>query len=407
MSVPLDRLYSFLHDHCDQDVIIYRWYPHGSRKPEDCTPLNPMEFFNYLCNLPMICHDQEPLRFSEYASRAEKLGVFRYTIYEMFNFYDRVLLLHSEQRSQELEKFAKTGAIPVYYWSHALIAHDWYRYAQHDVDLAHRDPKNLFLIYNRAWTGTREYRLKFAEMLINSGIESKCLMGFNPVDQEQNYKQHQYTNPNFAVSRTDIQDYFFLNQISSAASADYCASDYKSTQIEVVLETLFDDSRWHLTEKALRPIACNQPFMLAATPGSLEYLRSYGFKTFAPYIDETYDTITDPVQRLEAIVAEMKRISNLDDQQQQELFSNLRKISTFNQQRFFDPGFFQQVMSEFKHNFNSARALAEKFKNASYFNNYRHAYKQGRMLEDYVQTVEYVEQHTNNLTGVLRFFESS
>jgi hypothetical protein len=48
-----------------------------------------------------------------------------------------------------------------------------------------------------------------------------------------------------------------------------------------------------LTEKALRPIACGQPFILAATPGSLQYLRSYGFKTFSGYIDETYDTIQE------------------------------------------------------------------------------------------------------------------
>ena len=35
MSVPLDRLYHFLEDQISDDVLIYRWYPHGSKKIED------------------------------------------------------------------------------------------------------------------------------------------------------------------------------------------------------------------------------------------------------------------------------------------------------------------------------------------------------------------------------------
>jgi hypothetical protein len=69
-----------------------------------------------------------------------------------------------------------------------------------------------------------------------------------------------------------------------------------------VLETLFDDHRWHLTEKSLRPIACGKPFVLMATPGSLQYLRQYGFKTFDGLIDETYDSIQNPKQRLQAVL---------------------------------------------------------------------------------------------------------
>jgi hypothetical protein len=48
-----------------------------------------------------------------------------------------------------------------------------------------------------------------------------------------------------------------------------------------VAETVFD-TRIHLTEKTLRPIACGHPFILAAGPGSLKYLQTYGFRTFSP-----------------------------------------------------------------------------------------------------------------------------
>jgi hypothetical protein len=118
-----------------------------------------------------------------------------------------------------------------------------------------------------------------------------------------------------------------------------------------VLETLFDDSRSHLTEKSLRPIACGQPFILAATAGSLEYLRSYGFKTFSSVFDESYDSIKDPMARLGAIVNLMNNIKN--SPRRLEMYTQLQAIADFNQRRFFSAEFHQQVVDEFKQNFSS------------------------------------------------------
>jgi len=403
MSVPLDRLYNFLHDHCDQDVIIYRWFPHGSRKTEDCTLLKWHSNFDQITQLPMICHDQEPLKFSDHQQGADKAGVFRHTVFHTFNFYDRILLLHSEQRSEELEKFVAAGAIPVYYWSHAVIAHDWFRYAQHDIVLKNKRIEKLFLIYNRAWTGTREYRLKFAELIIDSGLSNQCRMGFNPQDQHSHYQTHEFVNADFAVSRNDIDQYFYLNQTSNTASADFVNHDYQQTAIEVVLETLFDDNRWHLTEKALRPIACGQPFMLGAAPGSLEYLRSYGFLTFAPWIDETYDTIQNPLHRLQAMIKEMKRIAELPDHEQAALFENVNKIARLNQERFFSNEFLQQVLQEYKNNLTAAIQQAQHHKCASYYKNYRRYFETYCCPKLFKSIDEHAKLYTTDSTRVLKF----
>jgi hypothetical protein len=152
-----------------------------------------------------------------------------------------------------------------------------------------------------------------------------------------------------------LENYFDLNTFDATASADYTNTDYKSTNIEVVLETLFDDQRWHLTEKILRPIACGQPFIIAATPGSLEYLRSYGFHTFSPLIDETYDTIQDPVARLKAITAEMRRITDLAVSQKQSLFAQLRTIAQHNRQWFFSSEFHHSIIRELQYNLKQGR----------------------------------------------------
>jgi hypothetical protein len=211
-----------------------------------------------------------------------------------------------------------------------------------------------FLIYNRAWTGTREYRLKFAELLVDHKLVQNCRTKFNTVDQDQLYQSHQFQNSQLAISRFDLETFFPNNCTPSWASANYVAQDYQSCGIEIVLETLFDDDRWHLTEKTLRPIACKQPFILAATPNSLEYLKSYGFKTFGEIIDESYDTIQHPLDRLNAIVDLMKSIAAMTASQKEIMYKKMHKICEHNHARFFSRDFEQQVISEFQHNVTQA-----------------------------------------------------
>jgi hypothetical protein len=213
----------------------------------------------------------------------------------------------------------------------------------------------MFLIYNRAWSGTREYRLTFADMIVKNKLAPMCHMGFAPIDNAQHYSCHEFKNPALRIISTDLDHHFFKNNTTSNASADYCASDYQTTQIEVVLETLFDDTRWHLTEKILRPIACGHPFILAATSGSLLYLKRYGFETFNGLIDETYDTIEDPVLRLRAIVVEMKKLSNVDPA----VWEQLRIIAARNKKRFFSDEFQKQIIDEYLQNLKSAIHVAQ------------------------------------------------
>lgn len=379
-----------MHDVSNRDNIqIYRFFPHGSKKLADLKALTSINnYFESITKIPLICHDQEPLNFdlynylddatippvSHYQSSYKDATVavllttsdeYKKIVSSMnlaqvakpiFNLNDNCLLLHSEKSSSELEKYEQHKFIGVYYWCHALIARDWFRYAEIDPTLKrkHNITKKDFLVYNRAWGGTREYRIKFSELLVKSNLMSNCQTKFQPVDSGQHYKNHSFANNEFAPEIENLGNFFEENTFLSTSSADYYAEDYCNTGLEVVLETLFDDSRLHLTEKTLRPIACGHPFILAATPGSLQYLRDYGFKTFAPYIDETYDSIKDSLQRLNSIIIEMKRIAKLSDKEKTNLYSKLNEVSKFNQQRFFSQDFFNLIVCEYKNNLTRA-----------------------------------------------------
>jgi hypothetical protein len=272
------------------------------------------------------------------------------------NVYDQTLLCHSELNSQDLDLYQKHGFIGVYYWSHALVARDWYRYAELDPMLTvnFENITHDFLMYNRAWSGTREYRLTLIEMLANNNLISNCKTSFSAVDNQLHYTQYMFANPDLAISRDDLHEICPPNMYDAGASADYISQDYASTAIEVILETLFDDRRHHLTEKTLRTIACGRPFILVATAGSLQYLKQYGFKTFDGIIDEKYDTILDPQKRLEAIVQEIKRISQLDKEEKRLLWAKLYSIAEYNKKLFFSNEWHQQIVKEFKDNFDLA-----------------------------------------------------
>jgi len=393
MSVPLDRLYHYLADIVNHDLIIYRWAPHGSRKLEDLNQLTIYFGRQTVTDAPMICHDQEPLIWNYYtreqiktqtknnylnqnsATRIEGYNpdwltddaVLEYTadqylrsLTACINQYDLTLLLHSEQNSANVEVFAKHGFVPVYYWSHAVISQDWFRYAEHDPSLGfswHKIKKD-FLIYNRAWSGTREYRLFFTELLCNHGLQTCANTSFSITDNQVDYRNHAFVNNNLRITSVDLHTYLPSNTTDSSYSADYNSTDYSESAIEIVLETVFDDQRWHLTEKTLRPIACGKPFILAATPGSLQYLRNYGFETFSDYINESYDSITEPHLRLQAIVKEMQRISQLDTSTKQQLMIDLDRICQHNRQHFFNK-FFDQVIQEYKTNLDHAMTIMD------------------------------------------------
>jgi hypothetical protein len=383
MSVPLDRLYHYLDDCVNHDLLIYGWSTHGSRNLDNLIPWLDYSHYEFLHHAPIICHDQEPLNFLFYSQQQLKQRARKICLIWQFNDwitdpildymanqnlrgamqianqFDLTMLLHSELNSVQVDRYAQNGFVPVYYWAHAVIAQDWFRYAEHDPEL-HFDLSNIkqdFLVYNRAWSGTREYRLYFADQLVNQDMLDHVQIKFNPVD-EQHYTQHVFKNKSLQITNFTLEQHLSINSVDATASADYVSKDYASTAIEVVLETLFDDTKWHLTEKTLRPIACGKPFILAATSGSLQYLRDYGFETFADVIDESYDTITDSKHRLDAIVAEMKRIAALDTDAKQVLYTKLHKIAQRNKQRFFN-GMVEQVIDEYKTNLNQAMAVMQ------------------------------------------------
>jgi hypothetical protein len=365
MSIPLDRLYHFIEKIAIKNygapVIIYRFWPNGSKNIEDLNALTTYYNSWYECIVrPGVWfHDQEPLDYDFFQTQTRHfdsswhkllqslaMPALRQNLMYFRNMFSKNLLVHSEQRSKNLEKY-EAESFPVYYWSHALIARDWFRYAEHE-DFT-KDVNKEFLIYNRAWSGTREYRLRFSDLLVEHELTDHCLTFCSPTEHGKHYETHMFQNPVWRPTCV-LENYFPPSQANACASADFNTVDYRSTAIEVVLETLFDDDRLHLTEKSLRPIACRQPFILMATHGSLQYLRDYGFQTFDSVWDETYDNIEDPYQRMQAIIKLMLEVTTWSDELRCDNIQRIQQITDHNHKHFFSKDFSDLIINELRTN---------------------------------------------------------
>ena len=112
---------------------------------------------------------------------------------------------------------------------------------------------------------------------------------------------------------------------------------YETTYFSVVNETTYHtkpgyDSAPFFSEKIFKAIAMRHPFIVATVPNSLQYLKKMGYQTFAPLIDETYDSIEDDGDRMIAIVDEIEKLCDLKGPALDHFLINCKLICEHNYQ---------------------------------------------------------------------------
>ncbi|MBC6406318.1 MAG: hypothetical protein GDA41_11485, partial [Rhodospirillales bacterium] len=82
---------------------------------------------------------------------------------------------------------------------------------------------------------------------------------------------------------------------------------YRRSAFTLVTETNMRKTADRITEKSLKPMANCHPAILFADYGALSLLKSFGFKSFEPWIDEGYDAIEEPEARFLAAYAAFRQ----------------------------------------------------------------------------------------------------
>ena len=81
---------------------------------------------------------------------------------------------------------------------------------------------------------------------------------------------------------------------------------YDHTHFSIVAESQTDNPEMFVTEKTFKPMAFRHPFVVVAQAGVLDYLHTQGFETFDNLFDESYDTIPNTLERIQAVVHTIK-----------------------------------------------------------------------------------------------------
>lgn len=296
----------------------------------------------------VLFYDQEPL--------------WNHSLGNLYNFHpsawsqNSIRILSNSERSDVKKTICRDRAmLDWYYFYHGFAALDWFRDSQYIDD--QQDIKNVFLCLNHLVKHERSYRISLLARLTHQDILHHGTVSFHGSADDC---RQELTDPHTKIPKTcqnlikhtlldglDLPFYADRSSLNGSASAHFGHQEFKLWQrsfLHIVNETVFYEPKLHLTEKIFKPIVSSRPFLLVAAPGNLQYLKSYGFQTFDRWWDESYDTIQDPSERLDAISQQLTDVCRKPWMEIVQMFKDMRPVLEHNKKHFF--GEFRKIITE-------------------------------------------------------------
>jgi hypothetical protein len=177
--------------------------------------------------------------------------------------------------------------------------------------------RNIFLFLNKE---PRVHRIYTLSNLIRRNLIEKVSYSFGSIEKfncprDLSHKMKDHVE---LVHQLELPKYLsidFDDILKQHTISDKDLALFSETHLSIISETLFFKSAiidlknnhnhldsFFLTEKTYRAIACRHPFILMSRPRTLRVLKMLGYKTFSPWIDESYDEIEDDFERLNKIL---------------------------------------------------------------------------------------------------------
>jgi hypothetical protein len=208
--------------------------------------------------------------------------------------------------------------------------------------------KKDFLMLNRHW---KLHRLLLISSLHKMGLDKSSVSWDNKFYHQNVVDEFLIHDNNFELvellknssNLLDIQD------LTKIAGYGFETKEmYLGTYMSLVTESIFFQSKGehdiyvnfptgYVSEKIWKPIGHCQPFILAGPAKTLQYIRDrFGYKTFHPFIDESYDLECDDFSRLRMIQMEIEKFSKKSKEEKDDFLANVKDICLHNQRLFLE-----------------------------------------------------------------------
>ena len=113
---------------------------------------------------------------------------------------------------------------------------------------------------------------------------------------------------------------------------------YLNSYLNITTETDFVNPTGYASEKVWKPFGFFQAVLLVGSPNTLQFVRSFGFKTFNGFIDESYDKEIDNAKRFELIEKEIVKFSKMSKQEVHDWYWSMEDILVHNFNLFMEYG---------------------------------------------------------------------
>jgi len=333
--------------------------PPGNTSPDALFNLSNNDIIE---NNYIFFHDQEPVHLDQFAPLFKELVQRNLDIqypeadnYKFSGVNGHVVVSERGEYAEELSKLY--GWKSHYYFYHGWACLDWFRGYDRTYLIARardRNPTRTFMSPNRIVGGKRDHRVLFLYNVFKQGLEHNHITAPRICPEETidiTSIAQKYTNVYQDI--TDVFDRAQLPRLFAGEETQNMTSCWLTNFAEaadslvyVPTETVYFGRRTHITEKTFKAIALEMPFVLVASAGSLAYLREYGFRTFADVFDESYDTETDDILRIEKVVSLLKQLDNLTAEERQTIHRRCLPIVEHNYRHFYSGDFGEVLWKE-------------------------------------------------------------
>jgi hypothetical protein len=232
------------------------------------------------------------------------------------------------------------------------------------------DKPYKFLFLNGRGRSHRKYLLE--RFKINGLLDQSLWTNLDDrpiysLDLRYNYQGHEFGNTSFEIKQlpcqyeveryldqldkpieTPTQDLYIKYHLFNQEWGDIYINPapYIDTYFSFVTETVFTYPYSFRTEKIAKPIAMAHPFVVASNKGYYRDLHNIGFKTFGHLIDESFDSIENPQERLERVA---QVVEDLCQQNLAEFLSAAEEVCKYNQQHLVE--LHSKIYQEFPNRF--------------------------------------------------------
>ena len=298
-------------------------------------------------------HDQEPCWVDEYTPLFNDVGRRNIDLWDINqvaqkpDIFGHVIV--SEQGEYVEQLCARYGWKSHYYFYHGWACQDWFRGYDKSFLIPRardRSPTKTFMSPNRIVGGRRDHRVLFLynifkQQLEHNHISAPRVCQFENVDISQVASKYCNIYPDISQAFEQAAlPRLFAGEESQQMTSCWLTNfdEAQDSLVYVPTETVYFGRRTHITEKTFKAIALEMPFVLVAPAHSLEYMRSYGFKTFDGIFDESYDLETDDILRVEKVTQLLKDLDNLSNQERQQIHRACIPIVEHNFRHFYRGG---------------------------------------------------------------------